>query len=64
MYASEADYNVEQEPETRSYADICTELREALERYVASQAANIDTNSEPLIFVEPKVTAEPEPEPS
>ena len=37
------DPNVEPEPDNRSITDICTEHQEALERYVASQAAKIDT---------------------
>ena len=63
LYASEADYNVEQEPEpeSRSFANICTEFPEALERYVASQAAKIDTDPEPTVLVEPKVADKPEP---
>ena len=66
FYASEANYNVEQEPEpeSRSFVNICTELRKALERYVANQAAKIDTDPEPPVLVEPEVATEPEPEPT
>ena len=66
LYASEADNkepNVEQESElkSRSITDICTELREALERLVASQAAKIDTDPEPLVLVELDIVDNSEP---
>jgi len=66
LYASKADYNVEEEPEpepeSQSFANICSEIWEALERYVASQAAKIDINSEPPVLVKTEVAAESEPE--
>ena len=50
------------EPESWLITDICTELREALEKLVASQAIKIDTDSEYLVVVEPDVLEEPESE--
>ena len=58
LYVDCKESNVEQDPDNRSITDICTELREALERYEASQAVKIGTKSE----LESKVAFESEPE--
>jgi len=74
IYSSESDCkepNVEHEPESRSITDLCTKLWVALERLVVSQTVKMDTDLEPLVFIEPdilerpgsEVVAELEPEP-
>jgi len=64
LYADCKEPNVEREPELESISitDICTELREALERLVASQAVKIDIDPEPLVLVESDIIDNPEPE--
>jgi len=64
LYADYEEFNVEQEPDNLSITDICTEFREALERYVASQAAKIDTEPESEAEPEPESEVEPESEPA
>ena len=62
IYSSESDYkepNVEQESESRSITDLCTKIRVALKKLVASQAAKRDTDPEPSALVEPDVLEEP-----
>ena len=64
LYASEQTIMLSKSPSFelgfRSFADICTELQEVLERYVASQAVKIETDPEPPVLIEPEVAAEPE----
>ena len=73
FYASKADYNdlnIEQgsepKPESRSFADIDTELLDEIQKLVASQTARVDVNPKPDIVEEPEpkpeVVDEPDPE--
>jgi len=63
LYASEADYNdlnVEQEsePESRSFADICTELLDEIRKLVTSQTTKIDADPESKVVNEPDLESE------